>query len=368
MNDLFNRYEDFIWVLYVLHIIISFVLAIVLARYMRKRFHKAYKKDILRLKKVRHRSLVYRCLFKISLQRNNFFAMFLFMFIFNLSLPVLGYFGSIWVARYLNNVTYKIELKDTTMIDLEEFGLTFVKVERIFGEGSMIDLMQSEFTPKEKKIKALVAMADNKTQKNVDIIKKALANKDDEVRLYSFAIIEKFEKELNSKIHKELLAFEIEKDEFQRAIIAKELAFLYWEMIYYELSEDALKQFLVREVEKYLAIAKSYLFGDAKVRVLLGRLYMMQKDFEKAATEFHAAQAIDPENSAFMVPYLAEINFNTGNYRVVQNILKNAKGLELNATMYPIVDQWRSQEAANRDFIPTDESERDEEIIKRSIS
>lgn len=266
---------------------------------------------------------------------------FMFMFIYNLSMPIIGYISSIWISYYLKNISYEKKLEETSFLDLELFENNFIKVERQFGEGSIQDMMLNEFVPTEKKIKALVSMSDNISQNNIQIIKNTLSSSDDEVRLYSFAIIDKIERGINGKIYKSLEAFKRTEERKERAKLAKDLAFLYWEMIYYELSEDSLRDYLLQEVLNYIDIAKEHYFQDPKLHILLGRVYMLKKEYLKASSQFTLANELSPEDIAFIMPYLAEINFITGHYNTVKEIIKHADGLDLNSTMFPIVEQWK---------------------------
>lgn len=293
------------------HTAVSFIAAQISARYLVVRFPK-------------HRDMA-----------------FMFMFIYNLSMPVIGYISSIWISYYLRTISYEKKLEETSFLDLELFENNFIKVERQFGEGSIQDMMLNEFVPTEKKIKALVSMSDNISQNNIQIIKNTLSSSDDEVRLYSFAIIDKIERGINGKIYKSLDAFKKTDNEKERAKLAKDLAFLYWEMIYYELSEDSLRDYLLQEVLSYIEIAKEHYNNDPKLHILLGRVYMLKKEYIKASSQFTLANELSPEDLAFIMPYLAEINFITGHYNTVKTIIKNADGLDLNSTMFPIVEQWK---------------------------
>lgn len=267
---------------------------------------------------------------------------FLFVFLFNLAIPILGYFFSLWIAYYLKNVRYKETLSDVHFVNLDEFSTHFIDVERAFGEGSMYELLQNDYVSTSLKIKAIVSMSDNLSQKNISIIKHTLSSNNDEVRLFSFAVIDKIERGINQKIHKNLGKFKTHVNPKKKAAIAKELASLYWEMIYYELSEDSLRDYLLEEVVKYVLIAKKEFPYDLKLNVMLGRVYMLLQEYEKAATEFTYIMEMNLDENAFVGPYLAEINFNAGNYKTVQSIMSHISGLHLNSTLHPIVQQWRA--------------------------
>ena len=265
-----------------------------------------------------------------------------FMFIFNLSLPILGYIATLWLTYYFKHIKYKLEVDNIQFLDLGIFETDFIEIERQFGEGSIQDMMLNKYIPTAKKIKALVSMADNISQENIQIIKSTLSSKDDEVRLYSFAIIDKIEREINGKIYKLLKVYKTLEDGKSKASMARELATLYWEMIYYELSEKSLQEYLLKEVKGYLKIAQEFYNDDIKLHILLGKIYMLEKNYIKASSEFTLANELSEHELPFVKSYIAEINFLTGHYVVVKNIIKNADGLDLNAKMYPIVEQWRA--------------------------
>jgi hypothetical protein len=425
VSDFLLSLEPYMISLIFVHVVISLVLAIILSKFVTKRFPKdsgkVQKNDAFRLEEIENESWIFKLLFRVALHRNNRITNIFFMFIFNLAVPVIGYIFSIWITLYLKNVSYEKKVANTNILNLDEFGMSFLKVERIFGEGSMSDLMVSKYAPKSKKLKALSALANNPSPANLKIIRQTLASTDDEIRMFGYAIINKAEKSLNVKINYYLDIFnelnqEEDPDEEKVRVdrrqgkrgkkeriaeAAKELAPLYWEMIYTELSHESLRGSFLDEVEKYVNIAKDFYANETKniykaierlegkikeinkdiknnvikdkekdnhqikrelvkaldlqnrklikyneintkLYVLMGRVYVKRGKFNDANTEFTIAQELHTVESSFILPYLAEIHFITGNYRVVSSIMKKATDLELNSTLYPIVEQWKA--------------------------
>ena len=383
--------------LYGIHILISFLLAVVLSSITRKRYvtqgDSVTQKDKLRAQHIAHKGFIYKTLFKVSLHKNNTITNILFLFFFNLAMPVVGYLFSIWITFYLKNVSYQKKVTNTNILNLDEFGTSFLKVERIFGEGSMVELLHSDYGAKSKKLKALSSLSENMTPANLRIIKSTLSSKDDEIRMFGYATINKAEKAINTKINTYLEIYKqetdkkpTEQDEETIANAAKELATLYWELIYSELSHESLKAGFLTEVKKYIKIAKAYyepqfykiegtiknldkkqsLLHDVeekrkvqkkikkhndtlvklqdlviKMSVLMGKVYMSEQRYEDASTEFTWIQELYAEQSSFIVPYLAEIQFLLGNYTTVSAMLNNSLNLSLNATLHPVIEQWK---------------------------
>ena len=411
--------EPHVILLYLLHALISLVLAVILTALTRKRFVMGtdfiLAKDSARLKAIENRSRIFKLLFKVALHKNNRITSVFFMFLFNFSMPFVGYFFSLWITYYINTVKYEKKVTSTNILNLDEFGMSFLKIERIFGEGSMNDLMVNEYAPKSKKLKALSSLANHMSPQNLRVIRQTLTSTDDEIRMFGYAILNKAEKSLSIKINKQLGVLNAKHDENseehedkeeiekRRADAANELAYLYWEMVYIELSHESLKDNFLIEVVNYIKIAKDYyipkkkrteknidehsekiklleeeksgakskktkkenLENEKKIEfllydlqeeknsleklnevciklyVLMGRVYMSKKEYENAKMEFTIAQELNETKASFILPYLAEINFLTANYKVVNAILKGADNLELNATLNPVIEQWR---------------------------
>jgi tetratricopeptide (TPR) repeat protein len=190
-------------------------------------------------------------------------------------------------------------------------------------------------------MKALSAMAENMTQKNIGMIKHSLSDRDDELRLYSFSLISSMEHGLNNKIHEASLRYKNAEDEKDRADAAKELALLYWEMVYFDLSDEVLKNYLMNEALKYAKIAIAARTHDNSINVLLGKIYLAKEEFDNATTEFVIAieSGVDFE---YIIPYLAELYFQRGNYTSIRSMLSLVESLKMSVTMYPVVAQWRS--------------------------
>ena len=402
MSDYIFSLEPYMWIIYIFHAFISLLLAILLSSLIAKRFIRRSEevdlRDQKRLDEISERSMIFKLLFNVSLHKNNRITSIFFIFLFIFAMPVIGYIAAVWTTFYLKNVSYDKKVSNTNILNLDEFGISFLKVERIFGEGSMSELMNNQYAPKSKKLKALSSLASRLSPANLRIIRSTLSSTDDEIRMYGYATINKAEKALNIKINNFL---EIYQDERKKengssqkiAESANELAGLYWEMVYTELSHESLKEGFLEEVKKYIRIAKKYykpkshaikhdlnlldseiesleketlitpkekkienqvqrkILKDkllnynnilTKLYLLMGKVYMNEKKYDRASTEFTVAQELYEGKSSFILPYLAEIQFIMGNYSVVNSIVTKSKDLGLNATLYPIVEQWKT--------------------------
>lgn len=389
MNSIFNFYEHHIYMILFFHIFITFILSYFSAIYLLQKFkisgEKIEKKDEQRLHAIAKESWFFQLLFQISLYKNNKVSIFVFIFLFNISIPFLGYFFTLWLVWYITNIKHEKAIAHTNIINMDEFQATFLKISRAFGEGSLINLMNNEYVPQSKKIKALSILASSNTPVSLHIIKQTLTSTDDEIRMFGYAILNKREKSINADIDKYLQIIysqtaQTDKEKEKIAFAATELAFLYWELVYTEISHESLKNNFLNSAITYAAIAKEHyiplldvivkkirqyekeneqlLHIDklrnerkkledtyatcAKLYTLMGRIYMYQKEYEKAKEEFTVAKELLPEHSTLIIPYLAEVYYITHKYKIAKTILNQTKELKLNAKLYPIMLQWES--------------------------
>jgi tetratricopeptide (TPR) repeat protein len=74
----------------------------------------------------------------------------------------------------------------------------------------------------------------------------------------------------------------------------------------------------------------------------MGRVYMMQKDYDHALAEFNTAQELSESDFSFVLPYIAEIYYIMRDFDTAKKIMNDASSLDFNPRLYPIIAQWRS--------------------------
>ncbi len=311
MNAIYEQLIDSLALFYLVHAIISLFISIIASEFL---------------------------IYKFKSKRIQYI---LFFWVFNIAFPIVGYLMTAWIVYYLLRVKYDKQLQNIHSINMIEFENEFPEINRVFGEASMDKLLSSEEDTNNSslKMKALVSLADNTGKSDVILIKNRLSDKNDEIRLYSFAIIDKLQRGINAQIHEKMQLFEEDKDPVTKAKRAEELAYLYWDLIYYELADSDLKKFIIQEVKKYALIALEFNPENEKINVLLGKTYLTQNEVDTAQEYFTKAIKYGI-NMDFIIPYLAEIYYTKKDYAKVKELLSTAKGLHVNAVLYPLMVQW----------------------------
>ncbi len=235
----------------------------------------------------------------------------------------------ITTAFYFLYRTKKTEEKlSSKALDVEEVLNEFVVVKpRKFGEGALRIIAQFE-----GKEKLLLFLKDLLNPFSVEAAKKFLKERNDEVRLGAFSILVKLEKEINNRISRLKEMYEAEEDKVKRAKIAKEIASYYWELLYFNLVDPELEDFIVKEALKYAEESLDVL-KDSDTAFIAGRIFLKQKKIEKARNfllfAYKTGNRIEKNR---VIPYLAEAEYYMGN-------LKNVRRLfgELPYSIYPNV-------------------------------
>ncbi len=238
--------------------------------------------------------------------------------------------------------------KESVELDYEKVGYSELFEERIslhkrrFGESSLNMLAKRESAPVDLRLKAFTLLKELQTPKSIGLIKEGLKDKNDEIRLYSFSVVDSLEKELNGKIHEVLNRYKDEKSDKMKAHYAAQLAKLYWEYIYTGISDLELRKYLCDKVEFYAKKAVRKYNKDPDLFVLMGKVELKRGDIEKAKIYFQ--KAVENGASEYRaLPFLAEIYYYSGEFGKVKEIFSKQTHLKLDPYLYPIASLWDGQ-------------------------
>ena len=233
--------------------------------------------------------------------------------------------------KYIHNVSF---------INFDEFKVDFKSIKRIFGEGSLQQAVSDKNAPNSFRLKALNALSSATSKENIAIIKDTLTDTTDEIRLYSFSIIDSMEKEINLDIRDKLKMIKEVRSNEDRIDIYIGIINNYWDLIYFGLSDSALENFVIKKIKHYAMLALEISDKNPILYTILGKAFMFEKKYDLARKSFTKAIK-NGANSNFVKPYLAEIMFDNRKFANVHKILNDTKGLESNNTLYPVVAQWK---------------------------
>ena len=240
-------------------------------------------------------------------RQSSFSAYFFFLFIC-FFIPCLGFIGlllSVWPAIYR---VRHLSDKGYLQVPVPELPYQPLKVQQqpIYGQAGMVSILRHVPDP-ERRIKAVMATRQMTSQEAIPVLKEALRDPADDVRLLAYSMLDAMEEEINATIRSLLVRLEKE-DPQQHQDLHERISNSYWELAYLGLAQgDVLRHVLNRSLH-HLDRALDTAVGDPGLYIQRGRLLMHQKRWDKAADAF--ATAIEkgvPETT--VAPYLAEIAF-----------------------------------------------------------
>jgi tetratricopeptide (TPR) repeat protein len=170
----------------------------------------------------------------------------------------------------------------------------------------MVSILRNVPDP-ERRIKAVMATRQMTSQEAIPVLKEALRDPADDVRLLAYSMLDAMEEEINATIRSLLVRLENE-DPQQHQDLHERISNSYWELAYLGLAQgDVLRHVLNRSLH-HLDQALNTSAGDPGLYIQRGRLLMNQKRWDEATDAFAAAiEKGVPETS--VAPYLAEIAF-----------------------------------------------------------
>jgi polysaccharide biosynthesis protein PelE len=176
----------------------------------------------------------------------------------------------------------------------------------IYGQAGMISVLRHVQDP-ERRVKALIATRQMASQEAIPILKEALRDPVDDVRLLAYSMLDAKEEEINAAIRDLLKQLEAATSDRRRQLHER-ISNYYWELAYLGLAQgEVLRHSLTRALE-HLEQALQTGGGEPTLYIQRGRLLMHQRRWEAARAAFTVA--VDKGvPAAGVAPYLAEIAF-----------------------------------------------------------
>ncbi len=194
------------------------------------------------------------------------------------------------------------------------------------------------YAPVETRMRALLSIQDLPSRMANPVIRNMLSDKSDDVRLVAYGILDGREKRINGRIRAARTQLE-GKDPVGRLIAHKELAELYWELVYQGLVQGDLQTHAAAQASAHMNAALRVAPEDAALWALGGRLANFAGDYERAWEAFtKAVQFGLPE--ARVLPYLAEVAYRMRRFGEVRDLLERIAQTGHTQRMAQVIGYW----------------------------
>lgn len=281
-------------------------------------------------------TLVYALGIRFLKNRKAFFRLLVSIGTF---VPVLGNMLAIAYVFFLRRQIHKHAAVDVNFYPAFEYSRLAPVKTVAYGTGwANLRLQSSDFEP-EVRQQALISISRGSPRDVNLIYSKLLSDDSEELRVCAFSLLEKQQDYLHTKISHLLKKYQDIVLPEKRAFVAKQLALLYWELVYQNLSDEDIRKILLERSRFYANLALDVLFKDTTLWILLSRISIEEGKVTQGIEYLIKASELQAPQSK-VIPYLAELAYQNKDYNAVKQYLKSDLSLQYIFKINKIVKFW----------------------------
>ena len=260
------------------------------------------------------------------------YSSLLLMFLLLFTLPVLGIIGVVVALTFALCKPLKndeIEIEEHKIPELP-FEARVISANPTYSIGGLKAILKHANEPN-KRLSAVMAARHMSDSQAIPILKLALKDLEDDIRLLAYSTLDGKETKLNEKISLYQQEIAVTTKQPKLSHLQKQLAELYWELSYLGLAQGALRKYVLEKAE-VLALQSVEHVKTPATFIFLGRISLALDKYEIAheyllkATEFGMARR-------HVLPYKAEVAFCMNKFddckRYLKELPEQPKGSEL---------------------------------------
>ncbi|WP_374339957.1 hypothetical protein [Methyloversatilis sp.] len=255
--------------------------------------------------------------------------------------PVLGFAGVLGAAllRHFLPVLkapqrfFAVRLPDLDIHDSSE------KSGQGFRQAGVRQFLKNDKAPVPQRLRAMVALSHAPSRVGSPVLRELLGDAEDDLRLLAYGMLDSREKRLNADIHEARKRLAASGDGDERGRIARQLAALYWELIYQGLVQGDLLDYAAGEALRHTEDALHTLGSDPALHLQHGRLLQQLGRLDAADAAYRRARELGLPASR-VVPYLAELAFARRDFMQVRALLQSMKDWDGLSRLEPVLKFW----------------------------
>lgn len=189
------------------------------------------------------------------------------------------------------------------------------------------------------RLSALVAIQSMPTRTTGTLLRELLADPVEDVRLIAYGTLDQAENEVMQKIFQTAQTLDYAQSNGERHAINRQLAELYFELVYQNLVQGAVYKHTLEQADRYARAALETDASDAALWMIRGRLALANGDADEAQHHMARAQELGFPRER-LVPWMAEVAFLQGNYPRVSELLASLTNAASLPMLNPVVRYW----------------------------
>lgn len=262
----------------------------------------------------------------------------LFLFTVQFAIPFLGSLGvftGVLLALYLPRTVRDIPWQE---VDIPELPFQPVDMDQqiIYSEGGLRQILR-EAGSIDKRLKALLATRQMADREAVELLREALKDPADDVRLLAYSMLEQKEKALASQARQLQLALE-EPDSENPSRLKRRLAQVWWEMAYLGLAQGSLRSYYLDSARRLLLDLTGTLAMHNDWR-LLGRVELALGNVIAASHAFDRALEQGAPHE-LILPFQAEVAFLERDFQRVRFYLASLSRYRPQQNLRAVIEGW----------------------------
>ncbi len=213
-----------------------------------------------------------------------------------------------------------------------------VSPEPQYGQGGLVGVLLDSPDP-DKRVRALMATRQMPPRAAVPILRMALRDRVDDVRLLAYSMLDRMEQRINDRIRRLRAGLQVTRAASQ-ARVQRSLAQQYWELAYLGLSQGDVLEHVLEQAQSYADAALALEPDDSGIHFLRGRILLQRGLMDEASQSF--ARALEAGMAADdVLPYQAELAFLRRDYPAVRGFLARiSPWARRNPPLSEIAEYW----------------------------
>ena len=268
-----------------------------------------------------------------------------FLYVFQFFIPFIGSIGLSSAVLLALNLP-RVQRSDP-WYDTDEPLLPFKAADYdsypIYSPGGLIQILRDSPSP-EKRLKVVLSLKQMPERISISLLKFALKDPVDDVRLLAYSMLDEKEKHISEEINRHLNSIEElndskSDDDERRFLLHQLIANNYWELVYLDLVQGGVRNHVLNQAEQHITQSLDIKQTPSSLK-LYGQILLNKKELPKARLTFERAiqHGIEPSSVS---PYLAEIAFLNRTYELIPNYLSMYKiSGKSQANLMPVLNYW----------------------------
>jgi len=233
-------------------------------------------------------------------------VLFFFICLFLPSLGLVGMVLALWPA-FVRRRRREAELYEQHESPELPYKPLQIGGQSLYGQAGMLSVLRQS-PESERRVKVVMATKQMTSQEAIPVLKEALKDPEDDVRLLAYAMLNGKEEELSRKINALLGQLKSYQRKHDRQRLHESISNSYWEMAYLGLCQGEVLKHVLGQSLEHLESALDCGATDSGLFVQHGRLLLQLQCLDDAVKAFNRAVERGIPIAA-VAPYLAEIAF-----------------------------------------------------------